>query len=80
MPGQDLEQVAATLAASGLPADTPCVAVTDVSRPDAAYTSAPLSELKTLPTSSAPTLLLVGQALETVLQREAIATAVLKAL
>jgi uroporphyrin-III C-methyltransferase / precorrin-2 dehydrogenase / sirohydrochlorin ferrochelatase len=80
MPGQDLEQVAASLAASGLPTDTACVAITDVSRPNAAYSSSQLSELASLPTSSAPTLLLVGKALETVLQRETIATAAVKAL
>ena len=79
MPGQDLEQVVASLVASGLPAATPCVAITDVSRPEAAYASAQLSELATLKTSSAPTLLLVGNALESVRHREATTTAALKA-
>jgi uroporphyrin-III C-methyltransferase / precorrin-2 dehydrogenase / sirohydrochlorin ferrochelatase len=61
MPGQDMAQVAASLARSGLPADMPCVAVTDASRPEAAYTASKLSGLLDLPTSQAPTLLLVGQ-------------------
>jgi uroporphyrin-III C-methyltransferase len=66
MPGQDLAQVAASLVRSGLPADMPCVAVTDASRPEAAYTASQLSGLAGLPTSQAPTLLLVGQAFATV--------------
>jgi uroporphyrin-III C-methyltransferase len=69
MPGQDLARVASSLLSSGLPAATPCVAVTDVSRPQAGYTSSRLSGLADLPSSSAPTLLLVGQAFETVLNR-----------
>jgi uroporphyrin-III C-methyltransferase / precorrin-2 dehydrogenase / sirohydrochlorin ferrochelatase len=67
MPGQDLAQVAASLVRSGLPAEMPCVAVTDASRPEAAYTASQLSGLADLPTSQAPTLLLVGQAFATVL-------------
>src|SRR5271163_1223382 len=69
MPGQDLAQVAETLSASGLPGDMPCVAVTDASRPDAAYQAARLSELAELSASPAPTLLLVGQAFAAVLTR-----------
>ena len=69
MPGQDIAQVAASLARSGIPAAMPCVAVTDASRPDAAYTASRLSELSHLPASSAPTLLLVGHVFEAVLTR-----------
>ena len=47
----------------------PCVAVTDASRPEAAYTASQLGGLAHLPTSSAPTLLLVGHAFEAVLTR-----------
>jgi uroporphyrin-III C-methyltransferase len=71
MPGQDLAQVASSLLRSGLPASMPCVAVTDVSRPEAAYAASRLSGLSHLPTSLAPTLLLVGHALESVLLRAA---------
>ena len=49
----------------------PCVAVTDASRPEAGYTAARLSGLGHLPTSVAPTLLLVGHAFEAVLIRAA---------
>src|SRR5271156_6648492 len=42
MPGQDLAQVAASLMRSGLPETMPCVAVTDASRPEAAYTASRL--------------------------------------
>jgi uroporphyrin-III C-methyltransferase len=69
MPGQSLAQVAASLARSGISAAMPCVAVTDASRPDAAYTASRLSELSQLPASSAPTLLLVGHVFEAVLTR-----------
>jgi hypothetical protein len=52
-------------------AATPCVAVTDVSRPEAGYSASRLDGLADLPTSSAPTLLLVGRAFEAVLMRSA---------
>jgi uroporphyrin-III C-methyltransferase len=71
MPGQDLAQVAASLSGSGVPASMPCVAVTDASRPEAAYTASRLSGLVDLPASFAPTLLLVGRVFEAVLNREA---------
>ena len=71
MPGQDLAQVAASLMRSGLPAAMPCVAVTDASRPDAAYTASRLSGLAQVSPSLAPTLLLVGHAFEAVLCRAA---------
>jgi uroporphyrin-III C-methyltransferase len=69
MPGQNLAQVAASLLRSGVPAAMPCVAVTDASRPEAAYAASQLSSLSHLPTSFAPTLLLVGHAFEAVLSR-----------
>jgi uroporphyrin-III C-methyltransferase len=67
MPGQNLAQVAASLVRSGLPAAMPCVAVTDASRPEATYTASQLSGLSHLPTSLAPTLLLVGRGFEALL-------------
>ena len=69
MPGQDLAQVTSSLVRSGLPAAMPCVAVTDASRPEAAYVPARLSELGDAPTSFAPTLLLVGHVFEALLIR-----------
>lgn len=71
MPGQNLAQVAASLSGSGVPGSMPCVAVTDASRPDAAYTASRLSGLADLATSVAPTLLLVGHVFEAVLSRGA---------
>jgi uroporphyrin-III C-methyltransferase len=70
MPGQNLSQVAASLLSSGLPAAMPCVAVTDASRPEATYTASRLRSLSHLPTSFAPTLLLVGHVFEAVLTRD----------
>jgi uroporphyrin-III C-methyltransferase len=69
MPGQNLSQVAASLLRSGLPAAMPCVAVTDASRLEAAYTASRLGSVSHLPTSFAPTLLLVGHTFEAVLTR-----------
>jgi uroporphyrin-III C-methyltransferase len=69
MPGQNLAQVAASLLYSGLPGAMPCVAVTDASRPEATYTASQLSGLSHLPTSFAPTLLLVGRVFEALLTR-----------
>ncbi len=69
MPGQNLSEVASSLSAAGLPSGIPCVAVTDTSRPDAAYQAARLRELAELTTLSSPTLLLVGHAFEAVLTR-----------
>jgi uroporphyrin-III C-methyltransferase len=71
MPGQDLRRVAASLLRSGLPGTLPCVAVNDASRPEASYTGSRLSGLADLPSSLAPTLLLVGHAFELVLCRDA---------
>jgi uroporphyrin-III C-methyltransferase len=70
MPGQDLHRVAASLLRSGLPGALPCVAVNDASRPEASYTASRLSGLADLPSSLAPTLLLVGHAFEAVLCRD----------
>ncbi|MEA3007313.1 MAG: uroporphyrin-III C-methyltransferase, partial [Acidobacteriaceae bacterium] len=69
MPGPNLAQVAASLLRTGLPAAMPCVAVPDASRPEATYTASRLGGLSHLPTSFAPTLLLVGRAFEAVLIR-----------
>jgi uroporphyrin-III C-methyltransferase len=71
MPGQDLAQVAASLLGSGVPASMPCVTVTEVSRPDASYQASRLSGLANLPTSCAPTLLLVGHVFEAVFSQAA---------
>jgi uroporphyrin-III C-methyltransferase len=70
MPGQDLHRVAASLLRSGLPGALPCVAVNDASRPEASYIASRLSGLADLPSSLAPTLLLVGHAFEAVLCRD----------
>jgi uroporphyrin-III C-methyltransferase len=70
MPGQDLRRVGASLLRSGLPGALPCIAVTDASRPEAAYSASRLSGLADLPSSLAPTLLLVGLAFEAALCRD----------
>lgn len=70
MPGQDMAEVARSLMARGLPDLTPCVAVTNTSRPEASWQAAPLRDLGQLSHSAAPTLLLVGQSLASVLVRD----------
>jgi uroporphyrin-III C-methyltransferase/precorrin-2 dehydrogenase/sirohydrochlorin ferrochelatase len=69
MPGQNLAEIAASLEQSGLPPSTPCVAVTDTSRPEAIHQAARLRDLRQLTTSTAPTVLLAGQAFEAALTR-----------
>ena len=71
MPGQDLADVAASLLRSGVAATTPCVAVTDIARPQASIKASPLSGLAQVPTSASPTLLLVGKAFQAVLAKTA---------
>jgi uroporphyrin-III C-methyltransferase len=72
MPGQDLAQLAASLLRSGVPQATPCVVVTDASRPQQGYTASRLAGLADLPTSIAPSLLLLGRVFEAVLSRDAL--------
>ena len=72
MPGRDLAQVAASLLRSGLSAATPCVVLTDVARPQAAYVASSLSQLAQLPASSSPTLLVAGKAFAAVLAKAAV--------
>jgi uroporphyrin-III C-methyltransferase len=71
MPGQNLAEVAASLRRSRVSETMPCVAVTDVSRPQAAHAAVRLSALAELALSAAPTLLLVGRAFEALLTRKA---------
>jgi uroporphyrin-III C-methyltransferase len=71
MPGQRLAEVGASLSRSGLSASTPCIAVTDASRPEAAHHASRLVDLANLPSSTAPTLLLVGQVFEALLSQSA---------
>ena len=71
MPGRKLAEVAARLRQCGVAGETPCVVVTDVSRPQAAFAANPLSGLDELPQSPSPTLLLVGKAFAALLQQPA---------
>lgn len=69
MPGGDLERNAAALVHNGLPGNTPCVVVSDASRPEAGYRASRLNALQNLRVSTGPRLLLVGQVFEAVLSR-----------
>lgn len=71
MPGSDLPGIARDLIHRGLPARTPCVLVSDASRPEAAYSAARLGELGSVPPATGPRLLLIGKTFEPVLARSA---------
>ena len=71
MPGQNLAEVAASLRRSLVSDTMPCVAVTDVSRPQAAHAAVRLRALDGLTLSAAPTLLLVGRPFEALLLNQA---------
>jgi uroporphyrin-III C-methyltransferase len=67
MPGSNLSEITVSLLRSGVADGTPCVAVSDASRPEANYLAFRLGEFEELPSSAGPRLLLVGRALEPVL-------------
>ncbi len=71
MPGSDLSEITVSLLRSGLADGTPCVAVSDASRPQASYRAFRLGEFEEIPSSAGPRLLLVGRALEPVLTGDA---------
>ncbi len=62
MPGRDFATLAADLIASGIPPETPVVAVSQASTPDQHVCNTVLSSLSTAVVGSAPLLLIIGQA------------------
>jgi uroporphyrin-III C-methyltransferase len=63
MPGRDLSRVAADLRKEGLPGDLPCVIVARAAQPDQQILRTTLSQLDRTAGVSAPSILLVGEAL-----------------
>lgn len=67
MPGRDTGRIAAELAAAGLAADVPCCAISHAATSRQSYVVSSLEGLPTLVCGSAPLLLLVGRAMESLL-------------
>jgi len=65
MPGRDFATLAASLIASGIAPDTPCVAVSKATTPDQHTTSTTVGALATAEVGPAPVLLLIGKAIQT---------------
>jgi uroporphyrin-III C-methyltransferase len=64
MPGRDFSALAASLMASGIPASTPCAAVSRASTPDEQVSSTTLANLSTVAVGPSPVILLVGEAIQ----------------
>lgn len=64
MPGRDFTTLATDLIASGIPAHTPCVAVSKATTPDQFVTTTTLQHLGTATIGPAPVLLLIGHAIQ----------------
>ena len=69
MPGSDLARIGAALLDGGLAPDTPCIVVSDASRPTAGFAAFRLREMKDLAPSPSARLLLAGRVFESVLER-----------
>ena len=71
MPGRDLARLARELAAAGLPDHMPCCAVSHAATKRQSQAACRVKELPMLPCGPAPLLLLVGRAIEPMLDHEA---------
>jgi uroporphyrin-III C-methyltransferase len=64
MPGRDFGTLSADLIASGIPHDTPCVAVSKATTPDQHICATTLAALPTAAIGPAPVVLLIGHAIQ----------------
>ena len=62
MPGRDFAPLCAELTAGGLAEDTPCLLVSQATRPEQSVVRTFLKELPTLPSLPAPAILMIGAA------------------
>ncbi len=69
MPGHDFEALHARLLAAGLPAEIPAALVSRAASPDQSVTCSTLDDLAHLPRVPAPSILLVGWALDAAVRR-----------
>jgi len=65
MPGRDFATLAASLVASGIAPDTPCVAVSKATTPGQHTTATTVAALAAAEVGPAPVLLLIGKAIQT---------------
>jgi uroporphyrin-III C-methyltransferase len=64
MPGRDFGALASSLIESGIPANTPCIAVSKASTPNEQVCPTTLEHLGTAQIGPAPVLILIGQAIQ----------------
>ena len=64
MPGRDFPALAADLIASGIPPETPCVAVSKATTPDEHVCTTTVGDLPAATIGPAPVLLLIGHAIQ----------------
>jgi uroporphyrin-III C-methyltransferase len=70
MPGRDTARIARELATCGVAAEVPCCAISHAATPRQSYAACRLAELAALPCGPAPLLLLVGRAMQSLLDGE----------
>ena len=70
MPGRDTARIAGELAAAGVASDMPCCAISHAATSQQSQAACRLSELGELPCGPAPLLLLIGRAMESLLERK----------
>ena len=70
MPGRDTARIAGELASAGVASDMPCCAISHAATPQQSHAACRLSELGELPCGPAPLLLLIGRAMESLLERK----------
>jgi len=70
MPGRDTARIARELAAAGVAADVPCCAISHAATARQSHAACRLVSLAALPCGSAPLLVLVGRAMESLLAGE----------
>jgi uroporphyrin-III C-methyltransferase len=68
MPGRDTARLAQELRSAGLAPDIACCAISHAATPRQTHTAAPLSQLDTLQVGPAPVLLMVGRAMQPLLE------------
>jgi len=70
MPGRDTARIAGELASAGVASDMPCCAISQAATSQQSHAACRLSEFGELPCGPAPLLLLIGRAMESLLERK----------
>jgi uroporphyrin-III C-methyltransferase len=77
MPGRDMARIAQELKAVGIGEDVACCAISHAATPRQSYAAAPLGELPELECGPAPLLLLIGRAMQGLLNADGVDAAAL---